>query len=139
MIVTMRSTMKSSRKNRGMISTGFPALCMAAVASLSSAAVSAEKFYRLESATPLPKSQSPDWDYVTLDPVRSRLFIAQRGIVAEDRNFVDGLAAVLVQTAVAIVIANRVGGAEVRNPAGFEQRNQPRLMLARDCNGSGNG
>ena len=43
----------------------------------------------------------------------------------------------LIQAAVAIVIANGIGGAEIGNPSGFEQRNQPGLMLARDRHGPG--
>ncbi|GAA0713783.1 YncE family protein [Dokdonella soli] len=49
----------------------------AALFSLSSAA-SAQPFYRLESAVVL-KGAAPDWDYVTLDPVRSYLYIGRRG------------------------------------------------------------
>ena len=37
-----------------------------------------------------------------------------------------------VERAVAVVIADGVGGGKIRHPAGFEQRNQPRLMLAGD-------
>src|SRR5690348_1045641 len=44
-----------------------------------------------------------------------------------------------VETAVAVVIADRVGGAEIRDPAGFEQRNQPGLVLAGDGHGPGHG
>ena len=40
--------------------------------------VHAQQFYRLESATVL-KSKAPDWDYVTLDAARGRLFIGRRG------------------------------------------------------------
>ena len=36
-----------------------------------------------------------------------------------------------VQAAVAVVIADRVRGAQIGHPAGLEQRDQPRLMLAR--------
>ncbi len=38
----------------------------------------AASFHRLESVTPMP-SESPDWDYVTLDQKRSHLFIGRRG------------------------------------------------------------
>ncbi len=38
----------------------------------------AASFYRLESAIVLP-GRAPDWDYVTLDPARPRLFIGRRG------------------------------------------------------------
>jgi hypothetical protein len=38
--------------------------------------------------------------------------------------------AVFLQAAVAVVVTHGVGGAEVGDPAGFEQRNQPRLMLS---------
>jgi hypothetical protein len=33
------------------------------------------QFHRLEAAVPL-KSEAPDWDYLSLDPVRNHLFIA---------------------------------------------------------------
>ena len=46
--------------------------------------------------------------------------------------------AMRVQAAVAVVIAHRVGGAEIGDPAGFEQRNQPRLMLAGNRDRTGN-
>ena len=39
----------------------------------------------------------------------------------------------------AVVIADGVGGGEIRYPAGFQQRNQPGLMLAGDGDGSGYG
>src|ERR1051326_5398997 len=38
-----------------------------------------------------------------------------------------------------VVITNCIGSAEVSHPARLEQRNQPRLMLAGDSHGSGNG
>ena len=43
-----------------------------------------------------------------------------------------------VETAVAVVIADRVGGRKIRDPSRFEQRNQPRLMLAGDRHRTGN-
>ena len=45
---------------------------------LGASSAHAQQFYRLESATVL-KSKAPDWDYVTLDPARGRLFIGRRG------------------------------------------------------------
>jgi hypothetical protein len=36
------------------------------------------QFHRLEAAVQLP-SEAPDWDYLSLDPARDRLFIAARG------------------------------------------------------------
>ena len=65
-------------------------------------------------------------------------FVAQRGVVAEDGNFVDGAGLVGVQAAVAVVVADGVGGAQVRHPAGFEQRDQPGLVLAGDRDRAGN-
>ena len=65
--------------------------------------------------------------------------VAQRGIVAEDGDFVDGAGLVGVQAAVAVVVADGVGGAEVGHPAGFEQRNQPGLVLAGDGDRPGDG
>ena len=47
-------------------------------------------------------------------------FIPQFAIVAEDRHFIDGIFGVLVQAAVAVVIADGVGRAEIRYPAGLE-------------------
>ena len=38
----------------------------------------------------------------------------------------------------AVVIADRIGGAEIRDPSGFEQRNQPSLMLPGDGDGARN-
>ena len=38
----------------------------------------------------------------------------------------------------AVVITDRIGGAQIGHPAGFEQRNQPGLMLARNRNRTGN-
>jgi DNA-binding beta-propeller fold protein YncE len=52
--------------------------CAALGLSLFAASSSASAFYRLESAV-LLKSESPDWDYVTLDAARGHLFIARRG------------------------------------------------------------
>ena len=57
-------------------------------------------------------------------------FVAQRGVVAVDGDFVDGAGFVGVQAAMAVVIADGVGGAQIGHPAGFEQRDQPRLVLA---------
>jgi hypothetical protein len=37
-----------------------------------------------------------------------------------------------------VVIADRVSGGKIRDPAGFEQRDQPRLMLAADSDWTGN-
>ena len=63
--------------------------------------------------------------------------VAQRGVVAVDGDFVDGTRLVGVEAAMTVVIADGVGGAEVGHPAGFEQRNQPGLMLAGDGDGAG--
>ncbi len=57
-------------------------------------------------------------------------FVAQRRIVAEDGDFVNRAGFIRVEAAMAVVIANGVGGAQIRHPSGFEQRDQPRLMLA---------
>ena len=65
-------------------------------------------------------------------------FVAQRGIVAVDGDFVNGIDVVRVQAAMAVVIADRVGGAEVGHPAGFEQRDQPGLVLAGNRDRAGN-
>ena len=65
--------------------------------------------------------------------------VAQRGVVAVDGDFVDGAGLVGVEAAVAVVVADGVGGAEVGDPAGFEQRDQPGLMLAGDRDGPGDG
>ena len=61
--------------------------------------------------------------------------VAQRAVVAADRDLVDRIACVRVQAAMAVVITDRVGGAEVGDPAGFEQRDQPRLMLPETVTG----
>jgi hypothetical protein len=45
---------------------------------LAAGAARAQQFHRLESAVPL-KSAAPDWDYLSFDPARGRLFIAARG------------------------------------------------------------
>jgi hypothetical protein len=50
----------------------------AAAIALATPSLSAQAFHRLESAVTL-KSAAPDWDYVTLDPARGRLFIGRRG------------------------------------------------------------
>jgi DNA-binding beta-propeller fold protein YncE len=42
------------------------------------ASASAEVFYQLESATVLSGNGNPEWDYLTFDQARSRLFIARR-------------------------------------------------------------
>ena len=44
-----------------------------------------------------------------------------------------------VQAAMAVVIADGVGGADVGHPSGFEQRDQPAQMLPGDGNGPGDG
>ncbi len=61
--------------------------------------------------------------------------ITQRAVVAPDRNFENGIA-MLGKTAMAVVITDRVGGTQVGDPAGFQQRQQPRLMLAGDGDGT---
>ena len=38
----------------------------------------------------------------------------------------------------AVVVTDRVGGAQIGYPAGFEQRNQPGVMLSRYRNRTGN-
>ncbi len=57
-------------------------------------------------------------------------FIAQRRIVGKDGDFVNRAGFIRVETAVSVVIANRVRRAQIRHPPRFEQRQQPRLMLA---------
>lgn len=52
--------------------------CVALGIAAAAAATPAGAFYRLESAVAL-KSEKPDWDYVTLDTARGRLFIGRRG------------------------------------------------------------
>lgn len=52
--------------------------CTAVAIALLAFSSHAQPFYRLESAVTL-KSDAPDWDYVTLDAARGRLFIGQRG------------------------------------------------------------
>ena len=52
--------------------------CLLFAAALLAPAAQAQSFYRLESAVTL-KSKAPDWDYVTLDAGRGRLFIGRRG------------------------------------------------------------
>ena len=59
-------------------------------------------------------------------------FVAQLAVIAEDRNFVNRVFGVLIQAAMAVVITDRIRRAEVSHPTGFEQRNQPRLMLPRN-------
>ena len=63
--------------------------------------------------------------------------VAQRGVVAVDRDLVDRAGFVGVEAAVAVVIADGVGGAEVGHPAGLEQRDQPCLVLAGDGDRAG--
>ena len=65
--------------------------------------------------------------------------VAQRAVVAPDGDFEHRAVAMRVQAAVAVVIANGIGGAEIGHPAGFEQRNQPGLMLARNRDRTRNG
>ncbi len=65
--------------------------------------------------------------------------VAQGGVVAVDGDFVDGAGFVGVEAAMAVVVADGVGGAEVGDPAGFEQRDQPGMMLAGDGDGPGDG
>src|SRR6185503_15325870 len=60
----------------------------------------------------------------------NRAFFAKGGIVAMDRNLMNRSGLMIVQTAMAVVIADRVRGAEVRYPSGFEQGDQPGVMLA---------
>ena len=67
----------------------------------------------------------------------NRALVAQCAVVAPNRNFEDRIA-MRIQAAMAVVIADCVCGAEIRYPAGFEQRNQPRLMLPRHRHRSGN-
>ena len=64
--------------------------------------------------------------------------VAECSIIAENGHFKHGVA-VRVEAAMAVVITDGVGSAEVGNPAGFEQRNQPGLMLARDSDRTGDG
>ena len=66
------------------------------------------------------------------------VFIAQRAVVAPDGNFEHGVA-MRVEAAVAVVVADRIGGGEISDPARFEQRDQPGLMLAADRDRSGDG
>ena len=47
-------------------------------AALFAGTLNAQPFHRLEAAVALP-GDAPDWDYLSLDPVRHRLFIAARG------------------------------------------------------------
>ena len=44
-----------------------------------------------------------------------------------------------VEGTVAVVIADSVGGGKIGYPAGFQQRNQPGLVLAGNGDGSGHG
>src|SRR5262249_17950484 len=60
-------------------------------------------------------------------------------IVPPDRDLKNGPVAVGVEAAVAVVVTDRVGGRKIGNPPGFEQRNQPSLMLSGDGNRPGNG
>jgi len=53
-------------------------IAFAAAAALFAGALHAQTFHRLEAAVPL-KSEAPDWDYLSLDAARNRLFIAARG------------------------------------------------------------
>ena len=62
------------------------------------------------------------------------LLIAQRAVVAEDRHLVDRI---FMDTAMPVVIADCVGRAQVRDPAGLEQRDQPHVVLAGDRHRSG--
>ena len=67
-----------------------------------------------------------------------RAFVAQRRVVAVDGHFVYGIV-VRVQAAMPVVIADRVGRADVGHPSGFEQRDEPREVLARHGNRAGDG
>ena len=67
------------------------------------------------------------------------LLVAQGTIVAENRHFVHRPMLVSVETAVAVVIADGVGGAQIGHPAGFEQWDQPRLVLSGDRHRTGDG
>ena len=44
-----------------------------------------------------------------------------------------------IEAAVAVVVAGGIGGGKIRDPARFEQRDQPGLMLAADRDRTGNG
>ena len=70
---------------------------------------------------------------------RMVLLVAQRAVVAEDGDLVDRVVVVRVEAAVAVVVADGVGGAEVGDPAGLEQRDQPGLVLAGDGDRPGDG
>src|SRR5262249_9494059 len=69
--------------------------------------------------------------------------VAQRAVVAPNGDLKDGTMAVSVQAAVTIVVTDSIGGGEVCNPSGFEQGDQPSLMLpgyghrSRNRNGQG--
>src|SRR6185437_8453843 len=52
--------------------------------------------------------------------------VTQRAVVAPDGDFEHWIA-MGVEAAVTVVVADGVGGAEIRDPAGFKQWNQPRL------------
>ena len=65
--------------------------------------------------------------------------VAQGGVVAEDGDLVNGAGLVGVQAAMAVVIADGVGSAEVGHPAGFEQRDEPRMVLSGNRDGAGDG
>ena len=67
------------------------------------------------------------------------VLVAQRAVVAPDGNFEHRTVAMRVQAAMAVVIADRIGGGEIGDPAGFEQRDQPGLMLAADGDRTGDG
>ena len=57
------------------------------------------------------------------------VLVAQRAVVAPDGDFEHRIA-MGVEAAMAVVIADRIGGRQIRDPSGFEQRDQPGLMLA---------
>ena len=56
----------------------------------------------------------------------NRRFIAQRTVVAKDRNFMDRIA-MPVERAVSIVITDRICRRQIGNPAGFQKRIEPRV------------
>lgn len=65
-------------------------------------------------------------------------FVAEGGVVAEDGDFVDGVG-VAGEGAMAVVVAHGVGAGEVGDPAGFEEGDEPGLVLTGDGDGSGEG
>ncbi len=61
-----------------------------------------------------------------------RLLVAERAVVAEDRHLAERMLFRGVERAVTVVVADRVGRREQREPTGVEERIEPRPVLPRN-------